>query len=326
MERLDVFMARANAAYYARPDPLGGFTTAPEISQVFGELLGAWAAVVFQAMGAPDDAILAEAGPGRGTLMADARRVLRRAAPGLAARVHLIETSPSLRARQAKVVPDAVWHAGVEALPPGPMVMLANEFLDALPIRQCVRRGDGWAERHVADGGFVEQPCPTLPMGPPTVPAAEGEVVEWSDDARHIVRHLAGRIAAAGGVALFVDYGPEHSAPGDSLQALRDGQAADPLGEPGAADLTAHVDFEALASVARGAGAAVQGPVAQGVFLIRLGLFERSRALARSHMPAQAGALMQAAQRLSEPHLMGRLFKAMAVCHPGLPPLPGFAA
>ena len=322
IERLDAFMARANAAFYAGPDPLAGFATAPEISQVFGELLGAWAAMAFQAMGAPGDAVLAEAGPGRGTLMADALRVLRRAAPGLAAHVRLVETSASLRARQATVVPDAAWHDRLEDLPPGPLVLLANEFLDALPIRQCVRRGDGWAERHVADGAFVEIAC----AAPPTVAAAEGEVVEWSPASRDIVGMLAARLVAHGGVALLIDYGPEHSAPGDSLQALRDGQHADPLNEPGAADLTAHVDFQALATVARDAGAAVQGPVPQGVFLTRLGLFQRSGVLARTQPPARAGALMQAASRLAEPHHMGRLFKVMAVCHPGLPPLPGFAA
>lgn len=321
-ERLDRFMVRANAAYYAGPDPLGGFTTSPEISQVFGELLGAWTAVAWQAMGSPPDAILAEAGPGRGTLMADALRVLRRAAPELAARVHFIETSPSLRARQAAVVLDATWHDRLEDLPAAPLLLLANEFLDALPIRQCIRRGEGWTERHVADRAFVELPCPT----PPTVPAADGEVVEWSDAAREVVHWAAARIVAQGGVALFIDYGPEHSAPGDSLQALAGGKPTDPLVDAGTADLTAHVDFQALAAIARAEGAAVQGPVAQGIFLTRLGLIPRSTALARTQPPARAGALMQAAQRLAEPHLMGRLFKAMAVCHPALPPLPGFAA
>jgi SAM-dependent MidA family methyltransferase len=323
---LDAFMARANAAYYAGPDPLAGFATAPEISQVFGELLGAWVAVAWQHMGAPPDALLAEAGPGRGTLMADALRVLARAAPPLAARVHLVETSPSLRARQAQAVPAATWHDTLAALPPGPLLLIANEFLDALPIRQCVRRGTGWAERFVADGAFVDQPCPPPPPPSPTADAADGGIVEWSEPARAAVHHLAARIAAQGGAALFIDYGPERSAPGDSLQALRDGAAVDPLTDPGSADLTAHVDFQALAETARAAGAATQGPVPQGTFLARLGLFERSRALARAQPPARAGALMQAAQRLAEPHLMGRLFKAMAVCHPALPPLPGFAA
>jgi SAM-dependent MidA family methyltransferase len=322
VERLDAFMARANAAYYAGPDPLAGFATAPEISQVFGELLGAWAAVAWQAMGSPAHAILAEAGPGRGTLMADARRVLARAAPPLAARPHLVETSPRLRARQEAALPGAAWHDRLDDLPPGPLLLLANEFLDALPIRQCVRRGEAWAERFVAGGSFAERPCPA----PPTVDAADGEVVEWSEASRAAVALLAARIARDGGAALFIDYGPERSAPGDSLQALRDGQPANPLAAPGAADLTAHVDFQALAEAANAHGAAVQGPVAQGIFLTRLGLFERSRALARTQPPARAGVLMQAAQRLAEPHLMGRLFKAMAVCHPALPPLPGCAA
>ncbi len=322
MERLDAFMARANAAYYAGSDPLAGFTTSPEISQVFGEVLGAWTAVAWQAMGCPTDAVLVEAGPGRGTLMADALRVLRRAAPSLAANVHFLETSPSLRARQAQLVPGATWHHRVDTVPEGPLLLLANEFLDALPIRQCVRHATGWSERHVAGGTFVDIPCPA----PPTVDAPDGAIVEWSDAARDLTRWVANRIAALGGVALFIDYGPARSAPGDSLQALRSGQAVDPLAEPGSADLTAHVDFETLADVARLAGATVQGPVPQGAFLIRLGLFERSRALANTQPPPRAGAMMEAAQRLVEPHLMGRLFKAMAVCHPALPSMPGFSA
>lgn len=321
MERLDHFMSRANAAYYATPDPLAGFTTAPEITQVFGEVLGAWAVVVWQAMGCPRNALLAEAGPGRGTLMRDARRVLSRTAPALAQSIHFVETSPSLRCSQARLVPGATWHTSIETLPHGPLLLLANEFLDALPIRQFVRRQDGWVERYVAGGSFIEVPCPAAPDREARV----GEIVEWSDAARQIVGQVATRVATQGGAALFIDYGPAHSAPGDSLQALREGMAVDPLGEPGTADLTAHVDFAALAEVALAAGASVQGPVAQGRFLTGLGLFERSRALARTQSPARAAALMEAAQRLTEPHLMGRLFKAMAVCHPALVPLPGFA-
>jgi NADH dehydrogenase [ubiquinone] 1 alpha subcomplex assembly factor 7 len=218
-------------------------------------------------------------------------------------------------------VPDATWHDRIETLPDGPMVFLANEFLDALPIRQYVRRKTGWMERYVVGGNFVEMPCPSSPA----TGAAEGEIVEWNEASRDIMRWVAGRVTRRGGAALFIDYGPAHSAPGDSLQALRNGQTADPLSDPGTADLTAHVDFEALSAVARAAGAAVQGPVPQGLFLTGLGLFERSRALARTQPPARAAQLMQAAQRLAEPHLMGQLFKAMAVCHPALPPLPGFA-
>jgi len=321
-ERLDVFMARANAAYYAARDPYADFTTAPEISQTFGEALGLWAAVAWQMMGAPDPVILAEAGPGRGTLMADALRAIARTAPAFhtALRLHLVETSPRLRALQAGCLPGAVWHHRIEQLPAGPLLLLANEFLDALPIRQFVRRAAGWTERHVLDGNFVE-----LPAAAPDLGAAEGEVVEVSEAARAVATTLGARLAASGGAALFIDYGPECRAPGDSLQALRGRAPADPLRAEGEADLTTHVDFSALAEVARAAGAGAQGPVPQGIFLARLGLPQRAAALARGQPPARAAALMEAARRLTEPHAMGRLFKALALCHPALPALPGFS-
>jgi len=304
MERLDAFMARANTAYYATRDPFADFTTSPEISQVFGELLGLWAAVMWRAMGAPPDVILAEAGPGRGTLMADALRAIGRAAPDFRPAVHLVESSARLRAIQAEKLPSAVWHDRVEDMPPGPMVSLANEFLDALPIRQL--RGDG--EAFVVQGERVWWP------------ASDAPIQETCEPALGIVRTLAARDATA----LFLDYGPTDSAPGDSLQAIRDGAPADPFIDPGTADLTAHVDFAALARTARAAGAAVYGPVPQGKFLASLGLFQRTGILARIQPPAKAGAMIEAAQRLAEPNRMGRLFKAMAICHPGLPTPPGF--
>ena len=322
-ERLDAFMARANAAYYATHDPYADFTTAPEILQGFGEALGLWAAVVWQIMGAPDPVILAEAGPGRGTLMVDALRAIGRAAPACRAalRLHLVETSPRLRALQAGRLPDAVWHDRIEHLPAGPLLLLANEFLDALPIRQFVRRGTGWTERHVQDGRFVERPAPA-----PDLDAAEGEVVEIGEAARAVAASLGARLASGGGAALFIDYGPERRAPGDSLQALRGRAPADPLAEPGSADLTAHVDFFSCAAAAQSAGATPQGPVPQGIFLARLGLPQRTDALARGQPPARAAALRTAARRLTEPQAMGRLFKVLAVCHPALPELPGFVA
>lgn len=328
-ERLDRFMARANATYYATHNPYADFTTAPEISQGFGEVLGLWAAVVWQAMGRPDPVILAEAGPGRGTLMADALRAVGRAAPEFAAalRLHLVESSPELRALQAVRLPQATWHDRVDALPSGPMILLANEFLDALPIRQFVRHGQGWSERYVAEGRLVEAPVPTAEQALPGLAAPEGAVVEVCEEARAVARQLAARFAApSGGAALFVDYGPAARAPGDSLQALREGQFADPLADSGEADLTAHVDFAALAEAARAAGAQAQGPVAQGLFLARLGLPQRMEKLAAGQSPAQAAALLAGVRRLTEPHAMGRLFKALALCAPGLPVLPGFAA
>ena len=323
MERLDAFMARANAAFYARVDFATQFTTAPEISQVFGELLGGWAAVMWEAMGAPDEVLLVELGPGRGTLMADALRAIRmRPALRAAVRVHFVETSARLRAAQRGAVPEAVWHDHPEHVPDGPMLLLANEFLDALPIRQFVRLAAGWAERFVADGRFVDLPALDLASLPGAGEA--GAIVEIGEAAQGLAAWLATRLVAQGGAALFVDYGPEHSAPGDSLQAVRGGAPVDPLSEPGTADLTAHVDFAAIARTARLAGAAVYGPVPQGLFLARLGLFQRTGILARTQPPARAGALMEGARRLAEPDRMGRLFKALAICHPALSPPPGF--
>ena len=321
MERLDAFMARANTAYYAAQDPFADFTTAPEISQVFGELLGLWAAMQWQAMGAPSPVILAEAGPGRGTLMADALRAIRRMVPDFAAalQLHLVENSPRLRTVQAAKLPGAIWHDTLDTLPRGPLLLLANEFLDALPIRQYVRRAEGWTERHVANAAFVEIPTPG-----PTRTAAEGEIIETSDASHAFIAQTANRIAQHGGAALFIDYGPATSAPGDSLQALRHGQPANPLDTPGNADLTAHVDFQALAETARAAGTTPHGPLPQGLFLTRLGLVQRTGALARTLPPARADALMQGAHRLIEPDQMGRLFKALAITHQALPIPPGF--
>jgi NADH dehydrogenase [ubiquinone] 1 alpha subcomplex assembly factor 7 len=326
MERLDAFMARANAAYYASRDPFRDFTTSPEITQAFGEILGLWAAVAWEQIGHPDPVLLVEAGPGRGTLMADALRAIGRVAPafGAALRVHLIETSPRLRAMQAEKLPGATWHERLETLPDGPFVLLANEFLDALPIRQFVRREAGWAERFVEDGKFVE-----LPHSDPPPPLAgggwgEGAVVEYGEAALAFTVAIGRRLTGHPGAALLLDYGPEHSAAGESLQALRNGKPAEPLSDPGSADLTAHVDFAAVAAAARDAGADTHGPIPQGIFLTRLGLFQRTDRLARSQSPARASALIEAATRLAEPNRMGRLFKALAICRNGQPTPPGF--
>ncbi len=316
-------MARANAAYYASHDPFRDFTTAPEITQVFGELLGLWAAVAWDHAGRPDPVLLVECGPGRGTLMQDALRATARVAPAFhrALRLHLVETSPRLRTLQAERLAGASphWHDDAATLPPGPMILLANEFLDALPIRQFVRRAPGWTERHVAAGAFVERPT-----DPPPLHAEEGQTVELGEAALAFVAALGTRIASQGGAALILDYGPAASAPGDSLQALRDGRPANPLDHPGDTDLTAHVDFAALAATARRAGADVHGPVSQGPFLARLGLFQRTGVLARTQPAGRAAALVHAAQRLAEPDRMGGLFKALALCQAGVPLPPGF--
>ena len=332
-ERLDRFMARAVAAYYAGRDPfgrVGDFTTAPEISQAFGECLGLWASVVWQAMGRPDPVLLVELGPGRGTLMADALRAAAEvAAPFRAAlRLHLVEASPGLRAAQGQHLGDAVaaWHADAASLPPGPAILLANEFFDALPIRQFVRRGEGWAERFVQDGGFVERPAEDAPILPANAP--EGAVAEISEAGRALAATLGARLAAEGGAALVLDYGPAESGLGDTLQAVSRHGSADPLAAPGTVDLTAHVDFAALGAAARAAGAAVHGPLPQGVFLQRLGLMTRAAMLAQSAVRAgrrdQAGLILSGAERLVAPEGMGRLFKALCLCHLALTLPPGF--
>jgi SAM-dependent MidA family methyltransferase len=321
-------MRRAAAATYAGRDPFGAdgdFTTAPDMTQAFGECIGLWAAIAWQAMGRPDPVVFAELGPGRGTLMADALRAVAEMAPGFRAalRVHLVETSPRLRAAQADRLGTAVraWHDDIAALPPGPAIVIGNEFLDALPIRQFVRRGAGWTERFVADGAFVERPATDTPPLPAAAP--EGAIQEVNEAATGIAASLGARIVAAGGVALFIDYGPGDGGFGDSLQAMTRHGRADPLGPPGQADVTAHVDFAALATAAQAAGAAVQGPMPQGVFLARLGLFSRAAILARMD-PGAAARHLSAAQRLAAPEHMGRLFKAICLAHPALPPLPGF--
>jgi SAM-dependent MidA family methyltransferase len=277
-------------------------------------------------MGRPDPVILAECGPGRGTLMADALRAVAQAAPDFraAARVHLVEQSPTLRDAQARLLSDAVaaWHDDLAALPDGPMLLLANEFLDALPIRQFVRRGEAWMERWVRDGALLELPAPDAPTLPQAAP--EGAVKEVSEPAFAFVAALAARIAAQGGAAMLVDYGPGAPAFGDTLQAMQAHRTGlDPLAEPGSRDLTAHVDFPALAAAARGAGAAAFGPLPQGLVLQRLGLMTRAAMLAQAR-PRLAGDILSGAERLVAPEAMGRLFKALALCDPRLGPPPGF--
>ncbi len=318
-------MARANAIYYATRDPFADFTTSPEISQMFGEIIGLWAAVTWRLLGRPASVSLVEAGPGRGTLMADALRAIRMAAPDFAAamRVHFIETSARLRAVQAARVPDARWHDTLVSVPEGPMILLANEFLDALPIRQFVRRGDGWRERFVADGAWEEVAvdAAAVPRGrEPT----EGDVVELNEPARAFVLAMTCRLRRCAGAALFIDYGPGVSAAGDSLQALADKRPVNPLSVAGSADLTAHVDFADLAAVASGGGACVQGPTPQGAFLTALGLAQRVERLAKVRAD-QAGSLVTAARRLADPAEMGHLFKVLALRSAGSPALPGFS-
>lgn len=320
--------------YYRTRDPLGArgdFTTAPEITQMFGELVGAWAAYVHRAMGAPDPLLIAELGPGRGTLMADALRALGAAAPGARIAPHLVETSPVLRQAQESRLAGAgaTWHASPDTLPDGPAILIANEFFDCLPVRQFVRTPDGWHERLVGLGaedslafGLAPEPTPGL-----AAQAQTGAVVSVPGPGLDLVRALARRVCAQGGVLLVFDYGHVRPGFGDTLQALSGHAFADPLAASGEADLTCHVDFAALALAAREAGATVHGPTDQGAFLAALGLHERAAKLRLRADDAQAEAIDAAVARLTDdrPEGMGRLFKVMAVAAPDLGPLPGFS-
>jgi SAM-dependent MidA family methyltransferase len=323
-------LAHPEHGYYRSRDPLGvagDFTTAPEISQMFGELIGLWCAVLWQSMGSPAQVVLAELGPGRGTLMAD---LLRAAAmvPDFrrAVSVHLVETSLPLRAKQAERLAGvgAVWHDDISTLPPGPLLLVANEFFDALPVHQWIRRSDGWHERMIdADGDalvFVDGP---LAHGLVAPVATEGAIFETNPDARAIAGRIGQRLTASGGAALLIDYGHPTSALGDTVQAVRHHAYAPVLESPGEADLTAHVDFQALSQAAR--PAKCFGPVTQGGFLRALGIELRCERLARSS-PDKAGEIAAACRRLIDASEMGTLFKALAMTQPMLPAPPGFAA
>ncbi len=308
--------------YYATRDPLGAagdFVTAPEICQIFGELLGLGLAHYWQELGAPALVRLVELGPGRGTLMADLLRATR-AVPGFhqAIRLHLVEASPVLRSRQAEALgaSGAAWHGSLDEVPDdAPLLLVANEFLDALPVRQLVRREGGWLERVVAVDeagtlGLATVGMPLLPRraGDPM----PGSIVEVAPAREALTGEVARRLTERGGLALLIDYGDAEIA-GDTLQAVRGHAPVSPFEAPGTADLTSHVDFGALARVARRVGATAWGPVQQGALLGRLGIEARLGGLIERATPAQAEALIAGARRLVEPGAMGALFKALAL-------------
>ena len=304
--------------YYTTRQPFGAtgdFTTAPEISQMFGELVAAWLAHGWREMGSPSNAIVAEIGPGRGTLMLDVVRTLRRIAPALIQKVHLVETSPRLRDMQGERLAGAditaEWHETIDTLPEAPSLVVANELFDAVPTRQFVSTGDRWLERCVVlrDG--------TLAFGTGTAslpfPKAEvGTIREIAPARDALMARIAMRLTEHDGLFLAFDYGHEGGT-GDTLQAVRDHAPVDPLATPGEADLTTHVDFRALANAARSTGAHVLGPLAQGEFLLGLGLLERAGALGAGKDEAEQNAIRDAVERLAGPDGMGTLFRVMAV-------------
>ncbi|MGG7564824.1 class I SAM-dependent methyltransferase [Rhodovulum sp. DZ06] len=330
-EYMALCLGHPEHGYYTSRDPLGAagdFTTAPEISQMFGELLGLWLAQAWMDQGAPRG-VYAELGPGRGTLSADALRAASRV-PGLAealGRPQLVDISPVLRARQAEALAgrDPEWRDRVEDLPDGPLFLLANEFFDALPIRQYQKRGGRWRERVVTakDGKLALALGPLAKADDLPAHAPEGALREHSPACEAVAAQIGARLAAHGGAALIVDYGypAQPLSGGDTFQAMRGHAYTDPYEAPGEADLTAHVDFAAIAKAAEAAGAKAWPLMTQGALLETLGITARAQALAAR---GDAEAVAAAHRRLCHPEEMGTLFKALALTGPDAPPPPGF--
>jgi NADH dehydrogenase [ubiquinone] 1 alpha subcomplex assembly factor 7 len=316
------FMGESNMRYYGARDPFGeqgDFITAPEISQMFGELIGLWLADMWVKAGREEAVHYVELGPGRGTLAKD---VLATAARyGLEPKVHFVESSLILRDIQLATIPHATWHDDLSTVSPyGPLLIVANEFLDALPIRQLVRTPDGWRERMVGlnDGrfAFVAGDKPMDSAVPDGLRDADpGTIVETSPGAAAVAYEVAGRLVKQGGAALLIDYGHDAPRTGSTLQALRQHRMVDPLALPGEADLTAHVDFAALAPIIESRGARWLGTVAQGHWLRQLGIEVRAERLARI-APEHRDAIFAALDRLIGEGQMGALFKVMGLAGP----------
>ena len=326
--------------YYTTRDPFGSsgdFVTAPEISQMFGELIGLWMAAVWQQMGAPENVRIIELGPGRGTLMHDALRATRVVQEFCNAMVvHLVEVSPALRQVQQRTLEGlhvpVLWHARLEEVPPGPCIVIANEFVDALPVYQAVKQANGWHERLIdvaPDGNLsivaAPEPLPhfeaALPRGLRTAP--EGAIFEWRADSLALE---LGRRLRDEGAALIIDYGHAQFGLGDTLQAVAGHSFTDPFRAPGNADLTAHVDFEAFAQCAESMGARIHGPIRQRDLFLRLGIVQRANTLKANAPASKAAEIDVALARLIAEGArgMGELFKAIGVAAPRLGPLPGF--
>ncbi len=329
--------------YYTTRNPLGAggdFTTAPEISQMFGELIGLWAAAAWRALGSPARVRLVELGPGRGTMMVDAMRAAKVMPEFYAAiALHMVEISPVLERVQRQALATAglpaAWHRALEEIPEGPVIILANEFFDALPVHQAVMCADGWHERVVKIGedakfhfSIDRDPIPLFDEFLPSRlrTARIGEIFEWRADKTAL--ELGRRLASEGGAVLILDYGHVESGLGDTLQGVSRHGYADPLGAPGLVDLTAHVDFQALAQTAKGVGVFTHGPVTQAEFLRRLGIEQRAAALKASAPDEYVEAIVAELHRLTNEERtgMGGLIKALALTSPNVEALPGFAS
>ncbi len=326
--------------YYTTRDPFGSsgdFVTAPEISQMFGELIGLWMASVWQQMGAPENVRVIELGPGRGTLMKDVLRAVRVAKAFRAAIVlHMVEISPALKKMQQETLSGtdipAFWHDTLDGVAGGPCIVIANEFIDALPVHQAVKQPDGWHERVVeigADGnlcfGVARESLLHFETGLPRAlrQSPDGSIFEWRDDRMALE---IGRRVRSEGAALILDYGHIHYSTGDTLQAVAGHAYANPLQKPGEADLTAHVDFEALAQSAESIGGRIHGPITQRDFLLHLGIDKRAEALKSGLLRDKALEIEMAQSRLTETGAkgMGQLFKALAITDPKVGAVSGF--
>ena len=338
---MELCLAHPEHGYYITRDPLGregDFITAPEVSQMFGELLGLWAAATWRAMGAPKNVRLVELGPGRGTMMADMLRAIR-VVPTFyqALTVHLVEINPALREKQRQslsgIKANVHWHDSIDDVPDGPALIFANEYFDALPINQAVLEHDGWHERviDISDRDQLvfdtaREPMPRfeLLLSDLVRAAPIGAIFEWRSP--HEVMKLARRLRQFGGAALVIDYGHSRSDAGDTFQAIARHSFADPLKNPGQSDLTAHVDFEALARSAEDVDARIHGPIEQGQFLKRLGIETRAATLVSKANTQVAADVTTALRRLVGTGRggMGALFKVLGISHPSVETLAGF--
>jgi NADH dehydrogenase [ubiquinone] 1 alpha subcomplex assembly factor 7 len=339
-EYMALCLSDSEHGYYTTHDPFGArgdFITAPEVSQMFGEMIGVWMAAVWKQMGSPENLRIIELGPGRGTMMKDALRAAK-VMPNFreAVVLHLVEISPALQAQQQRTLEPLatpmLWHPSLSDVPPGPAIILANEFFDALPIHQAVKTEHGWHERRIEIDSTGSLAFTTASeqishfdnlLPSPLRSAPDGSIFEWRAD--NVALELGKRLMCDGGAALVIDYGHTQSAVGDTLQAIGRHAYAEALSAPGSVDLTAHVDFQALASAVEAMGANGYGPITQSQFLRRLGIVTRAASI-KTKVPDAAADIDAALKRLiseGEPG-MGVLFKAAAFAHPSLGVPPGF--
>ncbi|WP_068086322.1 class I SAM-dependent methyltransferase [Polycladidibacter stylochi] len=332
---MEICLSDPEHGYYMQATPFGtagDFITAPEVSQLFGEIIGAWILQQWLDDGSPQQVCVAEIGPGRGTLMKDMLRVFKLRPDFMAAsNIHLVETSPKLQQVQKNRLQTAriKWCQHIDELPQQPLYLVANELFDALPIEQYIKQGSQWLERAVglnAEGelcfGLGTKTLPSQQLPSHLQSAVDGEVLEVSPQSQAIAAKIASRIHQSGGAALLIDYGYTKTACGDTFQALKQHQYVSPLEAPGEADLTAHVNFESLRNSGTAQSVHCHGPITQANFLLNLGLLQRAGQLGAGKTIAEQTTIRQAVERLAADNEMGDLFKVLAFTQSNKPPLP----